>query len=85
MKYTVSILPSALKSLKKIDQKFAKKINERICLLADDPRHNGSLKLSGETNSYRTRVGKYRIIYEIFDTQVLVMVVNIDHRKDIYK
>lgn len=85
MKYKISILPSALKSLKNIDQKFAKKIRERIWALADNPRHNGSLKLSGEINSYRTRVGKYRIIYEIYDEQVLIMVINIDHRKDVYK
>ena len=68
-----------------MDKKLASKIIERIDLLADEPRHHGSIKLSGEENAYRTRVGKYRIVYEIFDSQVLVSVINVDHRKDIYR
>ena len=85
MKYTVKIRPSAQKSLAKIEKKFTQKIIEKIDSLANDPRHHGSIKLSGEENAYRTRVGKYRIIYEIFDDQVLVSVINVDHRKDIYR
>lgn len=85
MKYKVIILPTALKALEKIEKKFAAKIKERIDLLESDPRHNGSIKLSGEKNSYLTRVGIYRIIYEIHDEKVLVIVVNVDHRKDVYR
>lgn len=62
-----------------------KKIQQRIDMLETDPRHNGSIKMSGKENTYRTRVGKYRIVYEIYDHKVLVVVVNIDHRKDIYR
>lgn len=85
MEYKVEILPQAIKSLEKIEPIFAKKIRERIRFLAIDPRHPGSIKLSGHENSYRTRVGKYRIIYKIYDAKVLVSVVNVDHRKDIYR
>ena len=85
MKYKVEIKPSALKLLEKIDPIFKKRIRERIRLLETDPRHHGSIKLSGEENGYRTRVGKYRIVYEIYDSKVIVVVVNIDHRKDIYR
>jgi mRNA interferase RelE/StbE len=85
MKYEIKIKASVQKTIDKIEKKFAKKIIERIDLLADEPRHNGSIKLSGEENAYRTRVGKYRIVYEIYDSEVLVYVINVDHRKDIYR
>lgn len=58
---------------------------QRIDLLKIDPRHTGSLKMSGYENTYRTRVGKYRIVYEIYDQKVCIVVVNIDHRKDVYR
>lgn len=85
MKYTVKIKASALKSIAKIEKKFIQKIMEKIDLLETDPRHQGSIKLSGEENAYRTRVGKYRIVYEIYDDEVLVSVINVDHRKDVYR
>ncbi len=85
MKYKLDIKASALKTLEKIDPIYKKKIRDRIRLLETEPRHHGSIKLSGEENAYRTRVGKYRIIYEIYDSEVLVSVVHVDHRKDIYR
>ena len=85
MKYRVEVIASAKKSLKNIEPQYVKKILQRIDLLQIDPRHHGSIKLSGQENIYRTRVGKYRIIYEIHDTQVLVLVVQIDYRKDVYR
>lgn len=85
MKYQVAVTAYVKKSLKNIDSQYVKKILERIDLLQIDPRHHGSSKLSGKENTYRTRVGKYRIVYEIYDAKVLVLVVNIDHRKDIYR
>ena len=84
-KYQVEVKPSVLKTLEKVDPLYKGKIRDRIRLLATDPRHNGSTKLSGEQNAYRTRVGKYRIIYEIYDSEILVSVINIDHRKDVYR
>jgi mRNA interferase RelE/StbE len=85
MKYSVEIKESALKALEKIDGAFRKKIRDQIRTLADEPRPYGSLKLSGKEIVYRIRVGQYRVIYEIHDSKVLVYVVNIDHRKDVYK
>lgn len=85
MKYQVKIVESAKKLLRKVEALYAKKIMERIDLLQVDPRHHGSIKMSGFQNTYRTRVGKYRIVYEIYDDKVLVMIVNIDHRKDVYR
>lgn len=85
MKYKVEVLPPARKSIKEIHSRYISKILERLTLLETDPRHNGSIKLSGMKDSYRTRVGKYRIIYKIYDSKVLVVVVNVDHRKDVYR
>ena len=85
MKFKVEIRPSALKTIAKIEKKFVQKIIERIDSLSSNPRPHGSIKLSGEENAYRTRVGKYRIIYEIHDSKVLVSIINVDHRKDVYR
>lgn len=85
MKYHVEVIASAKKSLMNIEPQYVKKILQRIDLLQFDPRHHGSIKLSGQENTYRTRVGKYRIVYEIHDEKILVLVVNIDHRKDVYR
>ncbi len=85
MKYKVEVVPSAKKSLKNIESQYINKILQRIDLLEIDPRHQGTIKMSGKENTYRTRVGKYRIVYEIYEKKVLVVVVNIDHRKDVYR
>lgn len=82
MRYKVEILPKAAKAIKEIDHRYVDKILDRLTLLETDPRHNGSIKLSGVEDSYRTRVGVYRIIYKIYDKKVYVSVVSIDHRKD---
>ena len=79
------VLPKAAKTIKAIDRRYVGKILDRLTLLESDPRHHGSIKLSGVENSYRTRVGMYRIVYKIFDEKITVVVVDIDHRKDIYR
>lgn len=85
MKYRVEINPSTEKALRKIEAKFAIKIRERIRSLEENPRHKGTIKLSGEENVYRTRVGDYRILYEIHDSKILILVINIGHRREVYK
>ena len=85
MKYTVKLTQKVLKSLQKIDQVYVKKIWERIKLLETTPYPKDCLKLKNHDNSYRIRVGRYRIIYQIFDDQLYVSVINVDHRKDIYR
>ena len=85
MKYKVVISPKLVKFLSGVESIFSKKLRDRIRLLATEPRHNGSIKMAGYENTHRSRVGKYRIVYEIYDKKVLIVVVNIDHRKDIYR
>ena len=84
MKYQIFVNPKIEKSLSKIELRTAKKIRDKIRSLADNPRQMGAIKLKGEDNAYRVRVGDYRIIYEIYDSKILVLVMHIDHRKDVY-
>ena len=84
-KYKVLIKPSAVKELESIPRKKDRqRIVERISALADDPRPHGSQKLSGK-DRFRLRQGSYRIIYAIEDDALVVYVVKIGHRKDVYR
>ena len=84
MKYAVEILRSAQKSLSTIQAGDRAKIGDAIRALADDPRPNGSRKLTAR-EAWRIRIGKYRVIYQIFDDRLVVSVVSIGHRKDVYR
>lgn len=84
-KYRVSIKRSAVKEIEAIPQKKERqRLMRRIGRLADDPRPAGSKKLSGH-DRYRIRKGIYRIVYGIEDKELVVMVVKVGHRKDIYR
>ena len=82
--YAVFIERYALKQIAKLDKKIIPIVKEAIAGLALDPRPYGYIKLKGE-EAYRIRVGDYRIIYEIEDAKIIVTVVSVGHRKDIYK
>ena len=85
MSYKVEILRGALKQLKKILLELQERIQIEIDNLATEPRPNGVKKLKGKENAYRIRVGDYRVIYDIFDNFLIVNVVEVGHRKNIYK
>ena len=84
MKYTVLIERYAQKRLLKLDKKVLPLLKAAIAGLAENPRPSGCLKLKGE-EAYRIRVGNYRIIYEINDNKIIVTVITVGHRKDVYK
>lgn len=84
-KYKVSIKRSAVKEIEAIPQKKERqRIIRRIGQLANDPRSPGSKKLSGH-DKYRIRQGSYRIVYRIVDNELVVVVVKVGHRKDVYR
>lgn len=88
--FEIRILPAAQKSLVKLaraDRRLAVAIDHAICSLAENPRPPGSKQLVGskEPLLFRIRVGDYRIIYEVQNDVVLVSVIHIGHRKDIYR
>jgi mRNA interferase RelE/StbE len=83
--YSVLIKPSAAREIEAVGQKKdRRRIVARIQGLADDPRPPGCEKLSGEPDRYRVRVGRYRIVYSIGDAELVVVVVRVGHRKDVY-
>jgi mRNA interferase RelE/StbE len=84
MTYTILVERYAQKQIMKLDKKYIPIIKAAIANLADNPRPNGYKKLKGE-DAYRIRIGDYRIIYEIDDEIILITVISVGHRKDIYK
>ncbi len=82
--YKITINKSAAKELEDIPQKDLRKIIKRIRSLARDPRPYGSQKLSGQER-YRVRQGDYRIVYSIEDKDLLIDIVKIGHRREIYR
>ncbi len=81
--YHVVIEKSVIKQLQNFPKAEYSKIQKALLNLANNPRPIGYLKLKGR-EGYRIRVGNYRIIYEIQDEQLIVLVITIAHRKDVY-
>lgn len=84
-KYRVEIARPAEKTLFKFPENILKKVLQVIEGLAMNPYPIGCKKLSGELNTFRIRIGDYRIIYEVFDKIVLIKILKIGHRKDVYR
>lgn len=82
--YSLEIKRSAAKELAALPKQDRTRIITRIHALAHEPRPPGSEKLSGQER-YRIRQGDYRILYEIHDAVLIVMVVKIAHRRDVYR
>jgi len=84
--YTVQIERRAQKELRALPQREQTRLLRAIEGLADDPRPPGVKKYRSEANDiYRIRVGDYRVIYVVEDDRLLVMVVRVGHRKDVYR
>ncbi|MFQ3197421.1 MAG: mRNA interferase RelE/StbE [Paraglaciecola sp.] len=82
-KYKITFKKSVSKDLKSVPKSDIKKILLKVDSLAVDPRREGAIKLSGQ-EMYRIRQGLYRIIYEIRDNELVVQVIKIGHRSDVY-
>jgi len=82
--YSIDILRVAQKQLAGIDRIQQQRIIDAVRALASDPRPSGCKKLSGRP-AWRIRIGPYRVIYEIHDDRLLVLVVTIGDRKDVYR
>jgi mRNA interferase RelE/StbE len=82
--YTAILSKKAQKQLDKLPDNIAEPIIEAIAGLEENPRPAGYIKLKGR-DGYRIRTGKYRIIYDIIDTELIVDIITLGHRKDIYE
>lgn len=83
--YRIEFKPRAIKQLRKLPGDIIAKVSRQIDQLAENPRPDGCKKLSGTEYSYRVRVGSYRVVYSVFDDVLIIQVIKIGHRKDIYK
>lgn len=84
MSYRIDILRRAQKSLKNLQQNTYQRVRDAIRELATDPRPSGCSKLTGR-DGWRIRVGDYRVIYEIDDQESVIIILDIGHRRDIYR
>ncbi|PZF56915.1 plasmid stabilization protein [Curtobacterium sp. MCBD17_013] len=84
MSYRVELRPAAARALKRIDHQDRSRVRGAIALLGQDPRPPGAKALQGR-DGFRVRVGDYRIIYTIDDGVLLVVVVTLGHRRDVYR
>ena len=85
MSYRVELKLSAIKALAAIPNPHRRRIANAIDGLAQQPRPAGCTKLIGAEAAYRIRVGDYRIVYQIQDRVLVVYVIRIAHRKDVYR
>jgi mRNA interferase RelE/StbE len=84
-RYRVEVARRAARTLAGLPRPEQQRIRAAIDLLAEEPRPPSATKLKGERRAYRVRVGDYRLVYEIFDDRLVVQVVRIGHRRDVYR
>lgn len=85
MTYQVRLTPAAQRDLDALDRPVLRRIDAKILALAQDPRPSGVQKLTGEGDLYRVRVGDYRILYTIEDAALVVLIVRVRHRSEVYR
>ena len=84
MIYSVSLSPAAARQLRKFAPDIKRRIQAAIELLAENPRPPAATRLVGGTGEWRVRTGDYRVIYEIHDGELLVLVLRVAHRREVY-
>ena len=85
MTYSVKIAPSAERQLRKFDPQVRRRVQAAIDLLAYGPRPPKAIQLVGGSGEWRVRTGDYRIVYEIHDDELIVLVLRLGHRREIYE
>jgi mRNA interferase RelE/StbE len=83
--YHIEVQPGARKSLLNLDKPIRRRVQHAIDDLADCPRPQGVTALAGAPGTLRIRVGDYRVIYTVRDSQLLILVIDVDHRSRIYR
>ncbi len=84
--YKTEFSSKAIKSLKKIPSTYQKLILEKVESLSVNPYQSANVKaLKGVVDTFRLRVAKYRVVFTIQDNELIIFIIDIDHRKDIYK
>lgn len=85
MTYRVSLTPTAARQLRKFDPQVRRRIQAVLELLAVEPRPPAATRLVGGSGEWRVRTGDYRVVYDIEDDKLLVLVLRVGHRREIYR
>ncbi|WP_353508807.1 type II toxin-antitoxin system RelE/ParE family toxin [Intrasporangium sp.] len=85
MTYRIELSPGAARQLRKLDGDARRRVQAAVELLGQDPRPAGAKKLVGGEGEWRVRTGDYRIVYEVNDGVLLVLVLSVGHRREIYR
>lgn len=85
MSFRVQVMPAAARQIRKLDRQTQRRIAGAIDLLAAHPRPPAARQLVGAGGAWRVRVGDYRIVYEIHDDLLVVLVVAVGHRREAYR
>lgn len=85
MSYRIDLAPTAARQLRKLDHTARRRVQAAIELLSTEPRPSGAKKLVGGGGEWRVRTGDCRIVYEIHDGKLLVLVIAVGHSRDIYE
>lgn len=83
--YRVELSPQAARRLRKLDPQARRRIQAAVELLADDPRPPAAKMLVNSDGAWRVRVGDYRVVFDIEDGRLLVLILAIGHRREIYR
>jgi mRNA interferase RelE/StbE len=83
--YQIEIKPSASKELEKLPRQMVVRIVAAVRQLADNPYPQGVRKLTGFDRTYRIRVGDYRVLYDVYENILVIEIIRIRHRKDVYR
>lgn len=83
MSYEITLAPAAARQLRKFDPQVRRRIQAVLALLADEPRPPAATRLVGGAGEWRVRTGDYRIVYELHDNQLIVLVLRLGHRRDV--
>ena len=85
MTYSISVSKEAARTFRRIHPLHAVRIKVAISALAEDPRPPGSVQLVGGAGERRIRVGDYRVVYDIIEDELVVLVLRLGHRREIYR
>lgn len=85
MRYVLEFTTSAARELRDLDRQHQRRITEKVIALCEDPFPPGSKKLKGQPEHFRIRVGDYRVIYRIDGKRVVIVIVRIGHRREVYR
>jgi len=84
-RYDIELTPAAERTLRKLDKPIPRRLVAEIGHLAYDPRPSGVKALAGHPGALRLRVGDYRVVYRVEDKRLLVLVLDLGHRREIYR